>query len=732
MAIALGFLHPLLLWALPLALVPILIHLLNRRRYRTVRWAAMEQLLAALKRNRRRLRMEQWLLLAMRVLIVLLLIFAVSRPQTSGSVLGDVRTHHVVCLDDSASMTHLRGATTAFDEAVQSIERLVTDLAETRRDDLLTLVVSSAPTAPVMLAMNLGPQTVGEVRAALAELRVGDGAVDFADLFQQVRARIEGTPEASRAEVYVVTDLRRVDWLADSGEVFPGIHRELASLDPESHRVTVVSVSSNDTENLAIESVRRSAPIAPTGVPLQLIAHVVNRGEQPSQPTEVGFEVDGASRVLRQIDSLSPGEGRDVAISYPFQTPGSHGLEVTLPRDKFALDDSRAMALDIVESSRALLVDGDPGEAPEESETYCLVAALEHTQSGIAIEVIPDHALPNQDLSHYDVVYLCNVPVPDEATVRALEDFARAGGGVVVFAGDQVDASRYNDALYREGAGLLPVALTGLDGDLDRPENVFVADSSYGALRTATENLEQMFARLVLVGRWMGVAETTERPAKVVLRVRDNEGPPLMVSRNFEGGGEVVLVTTTADTRWTNWPSWPAFLIVSQEVHRLVARPTSDDDVNLGQAGTLVLPVDPGLYRPDVVVRSREDEGVERTFTAQSDQPGDMEASVSIPMGDLRGFGLFEMQLTPHSGNRETRLFARNPPEAESRLAKADTGRLSLAMPEDVRDRIRFVERDHGASVVTAGQGEIWRILALSMLLLMIAESVAAWRFGRR
>ena len=59
--IAVGFLHPLLLWALPVAAVPIIIHLLNRRRFQTVRWAAQSFLLAALKRNRRRLRMEQWL-----------------------------------------------------------------------------------------------------------------------------------------------------------------------------------------------------------------------------------------------------------------------------------------------------------------------------------------------------------------------------------------------------------------------------------------------------------------------------------------------------------------------------------------------------------------------------------------------------------------------------------------------------------------------------------------------
>ena len=138
MTLALGFLHPALLWAIPLAAVPILIHLLNRRRYQKVRWAAMEQLLAALKRNRRRLRMEQWLILLLRVLAVLLLVFAISRPQLTGSVLGEVRTHHVVLLDDSGSMTQRQGATNVFRAAVERVDNLVGDLVETRERDLFT------------------------------------------------------------------------------------------------------------------------------------------------------------------------------------------------------------------------------------------------------------------------------------------------------------------------------------------------------------------------------------------------------------------------------------------------------------------------------------------------------------------------------------------------------------------------------------------------------------------
>lgn len=730
--IAVGFLHPLLLWALPLALVPIVIHLLNRRRFRRIRWAAMEHLLAALKRNRRRMRMEQWLLLAARVLIVLLLIFFVSRPQLSGSVLGDVRTHHVVCIDDSASMAERSGTSTLFATGLRAAEEMVDGLVEAGANDLITVLRASAAQAPVLRAMNTGEDLAARVRDAFADLRVADGSLEPSALLEQARFRLDELQEASRGEIYLLTDFRRADWLDAEGALAPGIVREIAGLDADRHRLNVVTIGRGDSENLAITEFRRTGRVAPVGVPLRFVARIDNTGKKVSAPAEVAFEIDGQSRILRTVDSLRPNESVEIEITHTFAAPGAHGIEASLPADRYPVDDRRALALDIVESSRALLVDGDPGDAVEEAETFCLAAALEHRQSGIAVEVIPDHLLADRDLSAFDVVYLCNVPAPDAAVVAELETFVGQGGGLVIFAGNQVDPGSYNDAMFRGGAGLLPAELTRLDGDLDRPQSVYLADPDHGTMRTATENLERLFSRLVLVGRWMGVQESADRPAKIVLRVAEVDGSPLLLARPHANGGEVVLVTTTADMHWTNWPSSPAFLVVAQEIHRLVAKATRDDDLNLGPRGRLDLELDPGLYRPDVVVRARVADAVDRTYTAQVEgDDADVSARLTVPMSDLRGFGLFDLQLASHAGASETRLVARNAPIQESALDRLLGQELRASLPDELRGRVEVIE-DESEAAVRAGYGEVWRPLALAMLVLMIAESVMAWRFGRR
>ena len=143
--IGLAFLHPLLLWALPLAAVPVIIHILNRRRFKKVPWAAMEFLLKAMKRNRKRLRLEQWLVLLLRVLAVLLLIALVSRPQLGGGALLGARTHHVVILDDSASMTQRSGSSDLFEKAQDKVRQLAEDLAQRRDGDIFSIALTSTP-----------------------------------------------------------------------------------------------------------------------------------------------------------------------------------------------------------------------------------------------------------------------------------------------------------------------------------------------------------------------------------------------------------------------------------------------------------------------------------------------------------------------------------------------------------------------------------------------------------
>ncbi len=105
------------------AALPIIIHLLNRRKFREMPWAAMRFLLAAIRKNQRRIKVEQWLLLAIRTLLVILVVTAMAKPflESLGAMklLPGQRTHRVIVLDGSLSMAY----TTAEQEPISNRPR---------------------------------------------------------------------------------------------------------------------------------------------------------------------------------------------------------------------------------------------------------------------------------------------------------------------------------------------------------------------------------------------------------------------------------------------------------------------------------------------------------------------------------------------------------------------------------------------------------------------------------
>jgi hypothetical protein len=147
-----SFLSAGLLFGLLLASVPIIIHILNRRRFQVIDWPPMKYLKLTLKKNRRRIRIEQMILLAMRTLAVILLILAVARPVVSQASLsklmpGRARTSRVLVIDDSLSM----GYTTAGRTAFQVAQNAASDLIKAAGvQDSVTVLATSAPDRPVV------------------------------------------------------------------------------------------------------------------------------------------------------------------------------------------------------------------------------------------------------------------------------------------------------------------------------------------------------------------------------------------------------------------------------------------------------------------------------------------------------------------------------------------------------------------------------------------------------
>src|SRR5687768_10722984 len=197
--------------------LPILIHLLNKRKFKVVEWAAMDFLLDADKKNRRRIRLENLLLLALRCLAVLLIGLLLARPfiptSVTAGLIDAAQFERIVLLDDSLSMQARLGNESAWEIARKRLTDLTNSLAQDQTgDNSLTLLLTSQPDQPQFNATHLGADSIDEINGAIEKLEAGDSTANLSAALKELEDYLSDQPGNVNRVVYVLTDLRRRDW----------------------------------------------------------------------------------------------------------------------------------------------------------------------------------------------------------------------------------------------------------------------------------------------------------------------------------------------------------------------------------------------------------------------------------------------------------------------------------------------------------------------------------------
>ena len=152
---------------------PIIIHLINRLRFRRVRFAAMEFLLQSQQKNRRRILIEQLLLLLLRILIVLAIMLLIARLILSQTVLsllrGTAQAHHLIIIDDSGSMQALAGQEdeSAFKKAKEMARKLAERGVKDPGTQNFTVLLLSSPRKALFREETANPEFVRRLRSKL-------------------------------------------------------------------------------------------------------------------------------------------------------------------------------------------------------------------------------------------------------------------------------------------------------------------------------------------------------------------------------------------------------------------------------------------------------------------------------------------------------------------------------------------------------------------------------------
>ncbi len=237
-----NFLQTSMLAALPAAALPIIIHLINRYRHRTMPWAAMMFLIDAKRMTHGMARLRHILILAMRVLAIAGLVFAVSRPLASGllgQTVGGAADTTIILLDRSASMEHenLQSRRSKREAALQKVSELLETVGANTR---IVLIDNTT----------LRPEEIDSPSMLLSHpLTTPTSTSSDIPAMVQAAADYMQTNETGRTDVWLCSDLQSHDWSPDDGR-WDLIRQQLSQRDGT--RLYLLTYPETDDANLSV------------------------------------------------------------------------------------------------------------------------------------------------------------------------------------------------------------------------------------------------------------------------------------------------------------------------------------------------------------------------------------------------------------------------------------------------------------------------------------------------
>jgi hypothetical protein len=710
-------LHGSMLWWALAASIPILIHLLSRRRYRETSWAAMQFLLAALRKQSRRMRIEQLLLLLLRVLILILLALALAEPLlpgggTAGSAAsGGGRTHWVLVLDASFSMDYRQDDKTLFDRAREAAKQLV---AGAEQGDGFTLLLLTDP--PQVIIREPAFDT-SDVTREIDALTIRHGGADLTAGLIEVQSIVEQGrrrhPRLSDTQVCLFSDLGRTTWAALDSAASRKLLAELAQI----ARLNVLEFGSSVWQNAAVTRLEMVDSLATVDREVRFLCEVRRLSSDAPRTARAEILVDG--QLLREEEADLAGGADTMSFSYRFATPGDHAVEVRLrDADPLDVDNHRWQTVVVRDSVQALCVEGQSGAARYVS------LALEPRRTErprVRWEVVPEASLRERELAGYDCVFLCNVARMTEEEAGVLRSFVRSGGGLIVFLGNQVQADDYHRKLVgsEKAARLLPAQIHSLV-TVDQGVRFDPLGYKHPLVQPFQEH-ERAGLLTTPTWRYFRLEPIPDSKARVALAY-DN-GDPALIEETI-GRGRVFLFAGAATPQaaghdsWTEFPTWPSFPPVIQEIVGLAIRQadtartilvgeTLESFVPHDAASTTVLVTNPLGDSERVRIRSSRDEGL----------PG-------WQMATTWWSGIYRAQRDDSGSLAE--LFAVNVDNAESQLDRVDATQL----PTQLHTGLPVPDEAAAMPADPQQAASVSRYLLAALLVLVLLETFFAWQFG--
>lgn len=714
--------------------IPVVIHMIYKKKAPRVLFSTIRFLKLSVERTAHRQRLQDLLLLIMRVLLFGLLGMAFAKPfvRPGGLFRGSSTSNNaVLVIDNSYSMGCVHEGHTRFARAKEAAQQIIKGLS---KRDKVALVFTCGRESRSGAASE-------EDADGLAWAKYSQLSTDLDGIFEAVGSsqvsnergnvlwsinrahEILAESENPNREIYLLTDMQALSWQTT------GKAAEMLSASGGRTPVVVVDCGRQDYRNLAVVDVAVRAKGLAVGVPVTIEAKIMN-ASGATQSTVASLHVDKEKKLWRSLE-IEPGANAIVSFNYAFDSPGAHTGKVVLDMDdSLQIDNVRTFKVDVVERIKVLLVSESKSSIAFMNEGFYLANALdpfrnrpEEVKSVINPVECSSTELAERKLEDYAVVFCLNLSGFNPTQAQMLAQYVANGGHLVLFLGSNVNIQSYHQNLWSlpgliaDKGGLLPAKLEPARGDeQDRQEVARIGDVDtshevFGALR----QMPQSFYEGVMVYKWFPLS-VGHGSSTLVLATLDN-GWPLLVEKGFEQG-RVLMCCTTANAAWTNLPSRKVYLaMVHGTVYYLVGARVVKGEYVAGSPVRFIL----SRRGIDLKIRITDPVGRVRQLTSDPDS----DARVLI-YDDTHATGVYYCRPDKEIGEIRTGVFVVNPDAKEGDLSAIPKAEAKSVLGND---RVFIVTdvAELGSLTSRIREGvQIWNLLLFVVLGVSVVECFLA------
>lgn len=538
------FLYPNMLYALFALLIPVVIHLFNFRRHKTVYFSNTSILKTIEQENKKTKKLKDLIVLITRMLFIAALVVAFAYPykKNNNAINNNVDNLIAVYIDNSMSMQSYSSEKTLFDDARSSAVKLVENLNQAQK-----FVLLSNDRNPI----NEYPMNRDEMLIRLNEMKTESAPASFEDIYNSIEF-IKKKNNFKSASLFVYSDFQKNMMKVDE------------SKNDTTIQIVVFPLKSDFQNNIYIDSVWIQSPVLQKNLTNEINARVVNETSNDIKGLPVNFSLDGNVVAYTTVDVVANSHS-DVNMQFVIESDGDKKAQVSIQDSPITFDDEYNLVLKVRPVINVVEIKSSSQQPTANSQSSYLDLLFEG-DALVNYQAMSPYNIDQNVINNAQMIVLDATANVNATMQQSLLDFASQGGSLVVFNNEETDNSLLYDRL-----GIKPKAL---DDNVSRIEYVAKQNSFFDDIFVKfPEN-----AALPEVNKHISFDIRNNNVLNIASL--QNGEPFIMMSRVDKGS--VFVFSSTLDEEWCDLANHAIFVPLMYKM-ALVGGGMSDLSYTLGR-----------------------------------------------------------------------------------------------------------------------------------------------------